>query len=412
MTGISTYGQALSQIRLLNEQNVRFSNLSLQLSSGLKTQKFSGLDTNLLASKRARAGLESLDTYINNIDFANRRINAMITTVKEFRAQAENFANALINLSQESVHQEGSKIIYDDPLTPTIEEMTEVGYTSGDPDVDLQILTDLANNIYPFMVDLINTKDGDRFLLGGADTATQPLDDNGLLDANISTLIGNWKDETLPAATNLTSAELISALQSSTTAQDPNAVLDSSVGYSANLSNGNVGNLYVRVDDASEVEYTAFANDQAFRDILVAVSFIKNPDLGPIADVYAEPYTAGDPVLNDPVTGLPLNGAPGDTVDDMKDNFFQVYNALATMVNNALDSLENVEFNLESSRARIDTVRQFHVEEKNALLTTVANIEYADTNEVALQIQQAQIQLESSYRVTALLGELTLSNFI
>jgi flagellin-like hook-associated protein FlgL len=160
----------------------------------------------------------------------------------------------------------------------------------------------------------------------------------------------------------------------------------------------------VRTSETSEIEYTALADDQSFRDIIVAMSIFKNDNLGPIADVYAEPYTPGDPAL--------VNGAPGSDIDEMKENFYKVYNDISSMVSNAIDDIDKVLFKLQGVRARLDGIRTNQIEEKNALLNTVSNVEQVDTNEVALKIQTLQVQLEASYRVTALMGELSLTRFI
>ena len=403
MTGISTLGQALTRINLINDQNIQLNNLTTQLATGKITQRFSGLDNNILASKRARADFQSLDTYINNIKNADRRINQMLAAIEEFQAQAENFANSLVQFSQESTHQKGEVIYYDDPLTTTV-EITQVGMNDSEPDIDLKTMQDLASNIFNFMGDLLNVQEGDVYLLGGADSLTQPYNNNGTLDAALSTLITNWKDETLPAATNLTSDELISALRSRNVADDPYAVTDTIIGYSAALSAGNVGDVFIRVDERIEVKYTALANERAFRDIMVAASFIKNENLPPIADAYAEPYTPGDPTLAD--------GAPGATLDDMKDNFYQVFNELVGMVNNALDDIDTIRFRLESARARIEEVRRTHIADQNALQNTIDDVENADLNDVAVKINMLQIQLDASYRVTASVQQLSLVNFL
>lgn len=118
MTSVSTMGQALNQIRLISDQNLLLSQLTNQLATGKKTQKFSGLGTDVLTSERSRSGLNTLDVYTNNIKIADRQIKTMINAIEEFKAHAENFSNALILFSQESVHQQGDEIIYDDPLTP------------------------------------------------------------------------------------------------------------------------------------------------------------------------------------------------------------------------------------------------------------------------------------------------------
>jgi flagellin-like hook-associated protein FlgL len=152
------------------------------------------------------------------------------------------------------------------------------------------------------------------------------------------------------------------------------------------------------------VKYTAFANEEPFRDILVAASFIKNENLTPIADTFAEPYTPGDPTLAD--------GAPGATLDEMKDNFFQVFNTLIGSVNRAIDDVDSIRFRLETARARIDEIKTRHNIDRNTLLNTIDNVENADMNEVAVQINALQLQIEASYRVAASVSQLSLVNFL
>lgn len=404
MTGVSTLGSALTRIGLINTQNLQLDNLAIQLASGKKTQKFSGLNSDVLISKRARADFKQLDTYINNAKISNRRIEQMLNAIEEFQAQAENFSNALVQFSQQSVHQEGEIVFYDDPLTPDVDEAVRVGMNSAEPDIDLQTLQDLASNLFDLMGDLLNVNEGDRYLLGGADTLNQPYTNNGTLDAAMSTLIGNWKDETLPANLNLTNGELTSALRSRTVADDPYAVTDSIIGYSAALSAGNVGHVFARVDENTEIKFTTLANEDPFRDIMVAAAFIKNESLSPIADAYAEPYTLGDPTIAD--------GAPGATLDEMKDNFFAVFNDLSVMVNDALDGLDGVRYRMENARVRVTEVQQRHESDQNTLLDTLEGVENADIDEVAVKINLLQTQLDASYRLTASLSELSLVNFL
>jgi flagellar hook-associated protein 3 FlgL len=407
MTGVSTLGQSLDQIERLKKVQLQVSDLATQLTTGKKTQKFSGLTTDVLVSKRSRADFKALDGYINNIKNAETRINLTLNALKEFRAQSKNFDNFLVNFSQESAHQKGN-IIYqqDDPGTLTIDESesnTPIGYSSAEADIDFESLKSFAANVYDFLVDLVNRQDGDRYLFGGADSTTKPLEDNGILDAALSTALVNWKDEL--GASNITTDELIADLKERTaSAANPDAITDTIVGYSANLSAGNVGKVFVRVDENSEINYTSLANNQGFRDILVAVSYIKNENLGPIADVYNEPYVFAD---------LPVqNGAPGATTDEMKDNFFNVFNELQAMVSNALQEIDTEIRTLETARVRINESKTAHQNQKALLLNIISGVEDADTTEIAVTLNTLQVTLDASYRVTARLQELSLVNFI
>ena len=60
MTGISTLGQALNRINLLNDQTTILDSLTTQLATGKKTRAFTGLETDILSSKRARADFQAV----------------------------------------------------------------------------------------------------------------------------------------------------------------------------------------------------------------------------------------------------------------------------------------------------------------------------------------------------------------
>lgn len=400
MTSISTLGQALAQVERIKDQQDLFSSLSTQLATGKKTQKLSGLGTDVLSIQRARADFTSIDTYVSNITNADRRIKLSLNAIEEFQAQAENFAAALMSLSQTSAHQEGDVVYYDDPLTLDVVEAEPLGYTSANADVDFETLQDLATNIFDFLTELLNTKDGDRYLLSGADTNSKPLVNTGLLESALSTQINDWKGGTL------TTTDFIANLQDRTV-DDGNldAITDTVVGYSSSLSAGTNGKVFVRVSKTSELDYTVLANDSGFRDILVAAAYIKDGNLPPIADQ----------VEIDETTGLPIvvtEGAPGDNIEEMQANFYEVFNELTAMVNAALDDIDQQRFKLETVRARIDEIKTGHQEQQNVLLSSISDIEDVAIEDVAVKINALQVQLDASYRITARLQELTLVNFI
>ncbi|MGB4057544.1 MAG: flagellin [Alphaproteobacteria bacterium] len=398
MTGVSSLGQALDQIERIKDQQTLFSALSAQFTSGKKTHEFTGLGTDVLFSKRARSDFNAIDTYVNNIINGDRRIKLMLNAIEEFKAQAENFADILVNFSQQSEHQEGEIIYYDDPLTSAIEH-TPVGMTSAKPSVDFGTVREYASNVLGFFKDIVNSKDAERYLMAGADTLIKPLEDNGSLDSAVSALIKSWKSGTI------TTDNLIADFSDRTTSGgNADALTDTIVGYSSSLSANTAGKIFLRIDDFSEIDITTLGNDQAFRDVIVAASAIMNGDFPPIIDAYISPNT---------YPGVPdAQGAPGANNQEMKDNFFQVYNHLVQMVNNAIDTADQVRFKLENVRVRIDSVKQSHTEQKNLLLNTISDVEDVDVNEVAVKLQSLQIQLDASYRITAKLQELTLANFL
>ncbi|MGQ0527157.1 MAG: flagellin [Alphaproteobacteria bacterium] len=398
MTGISTLGAALDQIERIKHQQTMFSTLSIQMTTGKKTQSFTGLGVDVLVSKRSRAAAQSIETYVSNIDSANRRISLTTAAIEQFKQQAKLFSNLLAGLPQEGTHQKGEIIYYDDPLTDEIEN-TPVGQTSADLSTDMTALQDLAGKILQTLTEILNTKEGDRYLLGGAESDSRPFESSSSLDSALNVLVNGWKNGAI------TTANFIADLQDRTTdGGNANALTDTIVGYSANLSSGNAGDVFVRTGENTEIEYTALANEQAFRDIIVAAAYIKNPDFMPMVDVYEPPNT---------YPGVPDHeGAPGATFDEKKENFYAVFNQLTTMVKNAITDIDAVSYRLANAQARIQQIKLDYGEQKNLLKSTIADIADVDTNEVAVRLTSLQTQLEASFQVTAITQQLTLANYL
>lgn len=397
MTGVSTLGQALRQIQNIKSQQTSFSTLSTQMASGKKTQSFAGLNTDVLSSLRSRSTFQSLEIYTNNMVKADIRINIMLKSIEEYQAQTENISSTLTSFVQEGAHQKGDPIYYDDPLTTDI-ETTIVGYTSAEPDNDIQSVQDHARNLYGFLQDLLNTKEGDRYVLAGSDTFTKPLTDNGTLDAAISTLITSWK------AGTISSDELIADLTDRSALNgNPDALTDTVIGYSAPLSSGNTGDVYVRASEDSEFKYTALANEDPFRNIIVALAFLKNENLPPVVDTYESGVYPGP---------VDVQGAPGATAAEMQDNFYEVFNQIVKMVNDSIDQIDQVRFRMETVRVQMNETKQAHKSTKELMLNTISDVEDVDTNEVAVRLKVLETQLQASYQVTALSSQLSLVNFL
>ena len=400
MTNISTLNQVIRQTERITAQQAQLDLLSSQIATGRKTQQFSGLDNQILSSQRTRASIDAIDTFIDNMTNSENRINLTLGTIEEFQQQAGNFAAALATFNQESAQQKGEPVYEDDdPLTPEIENDI-IGYTSGELEVDFASLKDLASNLFDFVSDLLNTRFGDRFILSGADARTAPIGDTSALTSAMGSLINDWKNETI------TSEELLADLNDRTI-EDGNtdAITDTIIGYSATLSSNTAGRTFVRVSEQNELDTTVFANDEGFRDILVALSYFASDSLGPIADVYDV----------DPVTGVRTfvqGGSPGTNVDEMTDNFYEIFNEISLMVNNALDEIDEQRFKLETVRSRIDQLKTNYASEKNLLFATIDQVENVDINEASLKLNNLITTMEISFAVTGRVQQLSLINFL
>ncbi len=374
MVNISTLGQYLNQISSLKSQQSSFADLSLQLSTGKKTQKLSGLGTDVIRTMRARTGVDSLTTYSDNITNANRRINLMMTATKEVKAQTENIINGLTLAVQEGDYP------------------------------DLESTQELANSVYEFIIDLINQTDGERYLFGGADTSERPLTDKGLFTSALgnfvpdssdltnpplvaSGMIGDWGDGTI------TTAQFIAAYSSTS---------DTVLGFSNALTNNTAGKTTVQVSDNSSFDYTKLANNTSMKEIVRALGVLKQ--LPPVE------YAPG--ALNDPTaTTLAQDVAPSPP-RAKQDSFFAVINDLTAKLNAAVDEIDQLQFSLSQVQAQITIVKNSYTDQIKSYEDIIGETEDSDITEVSAKIKQLEIQIQASFQITALTSQLTLSSFL
>lgn len=372
--GISTLGQALDQISRLKTQQRTMDLLATQLNTGKKTQQFSGLGSDAIYSQRARTSINALDAYNTNITITNRRITLMNSSLDQITKQGKETLSSLQLALQEGDYP------------------------------DLEGIRKMASDSYDYIVDMINSQDGDRYLFAGADASVKPLGNTGLMTSFLG--------EFVPDASDLTNPPLVSsgaigqwADGSITTEQfidSYHKVSDTVIGYSDSLSSGNAGKVTTRVNANSEIDYTVLGNSQGIKEILTALSVLKS--MPPVE------YAPG--ALNDPTaTTLPEDIAPFPPAAK-QESFHKVIEDLKGLFNSGLKNLEQESFKMAQVQSRLNIVKTSHTQEMNTLKGIVADVENVDQTEVAAKITQLQTQIEASYQVTALTSQLTLVNFL
>lgn len=374
MTGISTLGASLDQIARLKVQQNSLDRLSTQIATGKKTQKFSGLGTDILRSQRARADIKALQQYSTNITNGQRRIQLLNGSISQIQAQANLVANGLT-----------------------------IGVQEGDAP-DFETTQRLAQDVYDFIIDLINTKDGDRYLFAGADSSKKPIEDNGLFDSYLGTFVPDDTDITNPP---LQASGFIGQWGDGTISTDQfiaayQGVNENVLGYSEALVSGTTGEVRIRVDQNSDFDYTTLGNAEGFKDLIIALGVLKNlppPENSPGA-------------LNDPTALRPADDTPPFPSREKQDNFYQVFNDLRQTILGAVDKLEQEEYRLGLIEAQTQVVKDQHTFQINTFKTTIADVEDADLTESVAKIQRAQISLEASFSVTSILADLSLVNFL
>ncbi len=377
MTGVSTLGQSISQVNRLKTLQTQLDTLSLQLSTGRKASLFKGLEEDVIRSQRTRADLNQISSFQRNIDLGTLRLDLMINSVSEIERQ--------VGLAQDSLNIE---------------------VTQGQ--IDLSQVKNAASNAFDQIVDLLNEKEGNTFLFAGADTGTQPITAAGALETAINTLLEDWQEG------DITTEEFISNIQNRT---GDDALNDTLVGYSSTLANAK--NVTIRADENAEIDYTVKADEDGFRNVLVALAVLKqlpadaNGQID-LADTYDDD---GNIVTN---SAIPPEGTtePEDEIalteleNEREDNFFELYNAMASLLADGKSDIFDGRLSLEGAKERIDSINNTLKLEKNALENLITEIENVDLNETAVQLNSVQLQLEASYNVTSSVRRLSLVNFI
>jgi len=373
MTGISNLAQAIDQIARLKTQQNTLDGFSTQISTGKKTQKFAGLGSDILRSQRARADFKELDQYTTNIKNADRRIELMTGSLQQIKSQVNSLLAGITSAPQ------------------------------GGDYPDFETTKELASDVYDYVIDLMNTKDGDRYLFAGSDSSIKPIDDGGLFN----TFLGTYRLDDADLTTPLEQAGFIGDWGSGliTTEEFIDAYHNTNekiLGYSDSLVSGTTGQVRVRVDENSDFDYTLLANDPGMKELVIALGVIKNlppPEYAPGA-------------LNTPTPPATALDTPPFPPAEKQDNFYAVINDLGSMIAKAVDKLDRQEYRLSLTQAQTQNIQEQYRYQQNALKTVIADAEDADLTETVAKIQQVQIGLEASFSVTALISDLTLVNFL
>ncbi len=372
--GVSTLGQYLDQISRLKDQQTLLGNLSVQVSSGKKTQTLSGLGADIIATTRARAGVNSLGVYSDNITHATRRIKLMLTSIAEIKAQTENIADGIMSSVREGDYP------------------------------DFESIRQLTVNVYSFIQDNMNQMDGDRYLFGGADTAEPPISNTGLYASALGEFLPDESDLTNPP---LVASGMIGDWGDGTITTDQfiaayHATSDTVLGFSNALTSGTAGKTTVRVNDASEFDYTTLANNSSMKEIVRLLGVLQA----------LPPVEHAPGALNDPTATTLPEDVPPSPPAEKQENFFRVIEDISTSLNQALDDLNKDVFKLSQVDAQINILKSSHLEQINAYKTIIGDIEDVDITEASAKILQVQTQLQASFQVTAIVAQLTLSNFL
>lgn len=327
---LSTIGSLISQQYLLRTLRTDMSKYQEQIATGKKASTFSGLTaTESVNSMTFRQNLNEVDKYIQNINIALTRTSVM--------------NEAMVDITD-----------YARDVT------TQLRAQMQDTEPNAQILIDSALTALDQVKQRMNAKLGDRYLFAGTDIANAPLVAGGTnLDTNFSTLVSGWLAGTVTAAQVVTDSRAIT-----------NDQLDISAGTLA------AGAVTVRTDEEVNIDYSVYAYDAGFQDVLRGLAIISN--------------------LQQPTT------------DAEQDNFWNIVNGAIELIDSGTESIDQQIAVLGNKSSIMSNTKAEHTDFQGTLETFIGEEEDVDMAEATMYFQQIQTQLQASYTVTAEIRQLSL----
>lgn len=212
----------------------------------------------------------------------------------------------------------------------------------------------------------MNVKIGDRYLLAGTDVSNAPYKSSAMLQATMQTQMNNWMDGTS------STQDLLNNIKGLNTSQ---------LGYNNTLQDA--GRVTARVDESFEVDYTVRADGQGFKDIVAslnALAALQKPEQG---------------------VDVPSNDA-----------FHDVINTLYRSLQGAVELVRKDVVKIASAAETMNSIQINHTNDQQNLRKIMENTEASNDTEAGTMFLKLQSQLEASYRVTSMMSQLSLTNYI
>ena len=143
MTTIGTLAQQNSMLQALLQLRGQANDLQAQVSTGLKSQDFSGLGLSATRVTSLQGAIAHNQAYLDSIDTVQQRIQEQSTVLTTIQKVTQQFRELL----------------------------PDGAFNSSPTDIQTQ-----AKALMQELNDFINTNDGGRYLFSGSLTATQPFD--------------------------------------------------------------------------------------------------------------------------------------------------------------------------------------------------------------------------------------------
>jgi flagellin-like hook-associated protein FlgL len=348
MSTVGSLAQSLLVRNNISSIQDQLNTLQQQVSSGLKTDNYGGLGAQATLDINLRNQVDRLNTYNTDITSLQTRTGIVDQTLNAVHDSTLNMRSVVI---QNLNNASGNN---------TIIQAAQ------------QAIADITNKLQANV-------DG-RYLFAGTKIDQPPMVADSTILPQIQALIVNPSSP--PGAPGVLQ-------QTPTPANIPAAIQAAVSGFFATSTNYYAGGSAYpgsHIDDGVTVNTSITGNDPAVTQLLTGLYTIAS---------LPQP-------VPDPATPPSLGQSDFNTT---------VQNA-SNMISSALSGLETLIAQNGTSQKLLDTTQQNHAATLTLVKGQVDDIENVDMAEASTRVTQLQTQLQASYELTALLKDLSLTNFL
>ncbi len=332
-SSISDLGTQLSRQFLLKLLRTDLSTVERRIATGKVSSNMAGMGTQ---------GASNAISYRNKI-----ALNAAYTeNLQAARIQFEVMDRAMLSIND----------LARDTLTSLRKQLQ-------DTDPQAAILSNEAQSKLNSILSNMNTQVNGRYVFAGDNIYTPPHQDVAALNTSFAALTAGWLAGAPTAASVVTDAQGIAGV---------------GLGYDADLLTA--GSVSFRGDTNMDIDYTTFANQPGFSDILRGLGIIAN---------------------------LPAPTTPAE-----QDNYWAVVNGAIALLDQGTKEVDEYQGMLGVQAKVVDDLITTHRENTSIYEEFVGSVEDADLADASIRLQALQSQLEASYNVVAQLKSLSLVNYL
>lgn len=246
---VSLLGRQQHTQSLLGFLKTEMADAQVQVSSGKKSQDFTGLASDAFQSISLRKDINRLNNYQD--------------TIVELEARTETMDKVMVRITE----------IARDVMTDMLQ------YPRSKPP-SMDILNETARQALDVVQELMNTATGGRFLFAGDEVATQPIQ-QGVIEPLVDPFSADL------AAGAITGADFIAGIDALTLAD---------MGYDADVAAAGANTAVI--GDGRRVDYTVNATNEGFQDIVRGLAALASMEYNPDPAISDEFYIAFDNVVS------------------------------------------------------------------------------------------------------------------